>query len=93
MGSREIEAFLTHLAVNENVAVSTQNQAFKALLFLYREVLKIQRDDSINVVRAKRPKRLPTTVLIKGEVCRVLDAMSDAHQLMAKLLQNSESHP
>ena len=40
MGAHEIEAFLTHLAVNENVAASTQNQAFSAILFLYREVLK-----------------------------------------------------
>ncbi|PMB17675.1 phage integrase N-terminal SAM-like domain-containing protein, partial [Fischerella thermalis] len=40
MGSAEIEAFLTHLAVNENVAASTQNQALHAVLFLYKEVLK-----------------------------------------------------
>jgi site-specific recombinase XerD len=40
MGAAEVEAFLTHLAVNENVAASTQNQALSALLFLYREVLK-----------------------------------------------------
>ena len=43
MGSGEIEAFLTHLAVNEHVAASTQNQVFNTLLFLYCEVLKIQR--------------------------------------------------
>ena len=40
MGSSEIEAFLTHLAVKERVAASTQNQAFSALLFLYRQVLR-----------------------------------------------------
>jgi hypothetical protein len=40
MGAAEVEAFLTYLAVNENVAASTQNQALSALLFLYREVLK-----------------------------------------------------
>jgi len=62
MGSYEIEAFLTHLAVNEHVAASTQNQAFNALLFLYREVLKIQLDDSINAVRAERAKCLPTVL-------------------------------
>jgi len=88
MGSREIEAFLTHLAVNKHVAASTQNQAFNALLFLYREVLKIQPDDSIDAVRAKRPKRLPT-ILTKEEVHRVLDAMSGAYLLMAKLLYGS----
>ncbi len=85
MGSHEIEAFLTHLAVEERVSASTQNQAFHALLFLYREVLKKELDDSIDAVRAKRPKRLPT-VLTKEEVRRVLDAMSGTHQLMAKLL-------
>jgi len=88
MGSQEIEDFLTHLAVNENVAASTQNQAFNALLFLYREVLKIQLDDSIDAVRAKKPKRLPV-VLTKEEVRQVIDAMSGVHQLMAKLLYGS----
>jgi integrase len=88
MGSREIEDFLTHLAVNERVSASTQNQAFNALLFLYHEVLEVQLDDSIDAVRAKRPKRLPV-VLTKEEVRRVLDAMSDTHQLMAKLLYGS----
>ena len=46
MGSREIEVFLTYLPIDEQVAASTQNQGFNALLFLYREVLKIQLDDS-----------------------------------------------
>lgn len=85
MGSQEIEAFLTHLAVEKQVAASTQNQAFNALLFLSREVLKKKLDDSIDAVRAKTPKRLPT-VLTREEVRRVLDAMSGTHQLMAKLL-------
>jgi len=88
MGSREIEDFLTHLAVDENVAASTQNQAFNALLFLYREVLNIQLDDSINAIRAKRPKRLPT-VLTKEELHRIFDAMSGTYLLMAKLLYGS----
>jgi integron integrase len=85
MGSREIEAFLTHLAVDEQVAASTQNQAFHALLFLYREVLKQELEDSIHAIRAKKPKRLPT-VLTRAEVRAVLEAMDGAHQLMAKLL-------
>jgi site-specific recombinase XerD len=59
MGVPEIEAFLTHLAVKQNVAASTQNQAFSALLFLYQAVLKLPLDDSINAVRAKRSKSLP----------------------------------
>ncbi len=58
------------------------------MLFLYREVLNIELDDSINTVRAKRPKRLPV-VLTKEEVRQVTDAMSGTHQLMAKLLYGS----
>ena len=71
MGAPEIEAFLTHLAVDENVAASTQNQAFSALLFLYREVLHQDLDESIQAVRARRPQRLPT-VLAREEVQPVL---------------------
>jgi integron integrase len=87
MGASEIEAFLTHLAVNENVAASTQNQALSALLFLYREVLE-KDPGPIDALRAKKPKRLPT-VLTKDEVRRVLDHLSSTHQLMAKLLYGS----
>src|SRR5688572_1442677 len=59
MGAGEVEAFLTHLAVSGRVAASTQNQALSALLFLYREVLEIDLPWLDNVVRAKRPARLP----------------------------------
>ncbi|MBW4685552.1 MAG: phage integrase N-terminal SAM-like domain-containing protein [Komarekiella atlantica HA4396-MV6] len=52
MGSKEIEEFLTHLAVNENVAASTQNQAFHAVLFLYKEVLKQDLDLKVDAVRS-----------------------------------------
>ena len=61
MGAAEIEEFLTHLAVNENVAASTQNQALSALLFLYREVLH-QDLVPIDALRARKPKRLPTVL-------------------------------
>jgi hypothetical protein len=62
MGVPEIEVFLTHLAVSEKVAASTQNQALSALLLLYQLVLKLPLDDSINAVRAKRSKYLPTVL-------------------------------
>ncbi|HIC92921.1 MAG TPA: integron integrase [Anaerolineae bacterium] len=88
MGIPEIEAFLTHLAVDRKVAASTQNQALNAILFLYREVLKQDLEGRINAIRAKRPKRLPT-VLSREEVRRVLDAMSGTPQLIAKLLYGS----
>ena len=66
MGVPEIEVFLTHLAVEQRVAASTQNQALNALLFLYREVLKEDLERPIDALRAKRPKRVPT-VLSKEE--------------------------
>jgi len=88
MGRAEIEAFLTHLAVDLNVAASTPNQAFSALLFLYRDVLHKDLDGPIDALRASKPKRLPT-VLTKEETRRVIECMSGVHQLMAKLLYGS----
>ena len=87
MGAAEVEAFLTHLAVKENVAASTQNQALSALLFLYREVLH-QELGPVDALRAKRPKRLPT-VLTKEEALRLIGCLSGTHQLMAKLIYGS----
>jgi site-specific recombinase XerD len=58
----EIEAFFTHLAVQERVAGSTQNQALSALLFLYRYVLHQPLEDRIDAVRAKRSRSLPTVL-------------------------------
>ncbi len=87
MGSAEIAAFLTHLALDRKVAASTQNQALSALLFLYQKVLH-QEVGSVDAVRARKPKRLPT-VLTKNEALRVLNAMAGVPQLMAKLLYGS----
>jgi integron integrase len=87
MGAPEIEAFLTHLALERNVAASTQNQALSAILFLYREVLGIEMK-SVDAVRARKPKRLPT-VLTRSEAMRVINAMTGTPQLMAKLLYGS----
>ena len=74
MSEPEVEAFLTHLAVNRRVAESTQNQALGAILFLFRHVLAKDLG-SLDAVRANRPKRLPT-VLSKEEVRRLIAAMS-----------------
>ena len=71
MGKEEVERFLSHLAVEKDVAASTQNQAFSALLFLYRDVLDVRLEWLDGVVRAKRPKRLPV-VLTRDEVHAVL---------------------
>jgi Phage integrase, N-terminal SAM-like domain len=62
MGPREVEAFLTHLAVESKVGASTQNQALQALLFLYKHVLEIELPWLENVIRASRPKRLPVVL-------------------------------
>jgi hypothetical protein len=75
MASADIAAFLTHVAVQQNVAASTQNQALNALLFLSRDVLKTPLDFSLDAVRAKKPKRLPT-VLTKGEPLKVIEHLS-----------------
>jgi len=88
MGRAEVEAFLTHLAVEGNVAASTQNQALSALLFLYHEVLKVEFDAPLDSVRAKKPARLPV-VLTRAEAHQVIDGMSGTYQLMAKLLYGS----
>ena len=85
MGRQEIEAFLSHLAKDLNVASSTQNQAFNALLFLYKHILQKQLDDKINAIRAKKPRRLPT-VMTNEESMAVINALSGTNQLMAKLL-------
>ncbi|NCS74735.1 MAG: site-specific integrase, partial [Deltaproteobacteria bacterium] len=59
MGEVEINAFLTHLAVQERVTASTQNQALSAVLFLYRHVLKREVGELGEIIRARKPKRLP----------------------------------
>jgi integron integrase len=85
MGTTEVEAFLTHLAVNGHVSASTQNQALSALLFLYKEVLGIDLPWLNNVVRAKQPQRLPV-VLTRTEVREVLARMKGMHGLMTNML-------
>lgn len=85
MGGTDIEAFLTHLAVNEKVAASTQNQALHAILFLYREVMKQELDLKVDAVRAKKSKS-PPTVLIKEETTAIIQQLSGVYQLVIKLL-------
>ena len=85
MGAREIQAFLTWLAVERNVAASTQNQALCALLFLYREVLQIDLPRIEEAVRARRSRRVPT-VLTRDEVRAVMTQLDGVHALVAGLL-------
>ncbi len=88
MGAPEIQAFLTHLAVEKNVSASTQNQALSAILFLYREVLQKELDPILLPSTAKRPERLPT-VLTRGEVLAIINQMTGVYKLMAQLLYGS----
>ena len=89
MGTEQVEAFLTSLAVDGHVAASTQNQALAALLFLYQKVLKIE-IGRLDAVRAKRPVRVPT-VLSVDEVHALLNALdltqtTEPYALMARLM-------
>lgn len=84
LGRADVESFLTHLAVEGNVSASTQNQAFSALLFLFRHVL--HRDlDGVDALRARSRRRLPV-VLSLGEVQRVLAVLPDRFALMARVI-------
>jgi integron integrase len=85
MGPQEVEAFLSWLATEREVAAATQNQALSALLFLYKEVLGQDLPWFKNLVRAKRPVRVPT-VLSPDEVTRLLATMHGVKWLMASLL-------
>jgi integron integrase len=85
MGKAEIERFLSHLAINRDVAASTQNQALNAILFLYREVLKSPLVVQIRALRSTKPRRLPT-VLSKNEMSRVLENIPARHLLMFQFM-------
>ncbi|PMR89091.1 hypothetical protein C1H21_08525 [Xanthomonas arboricola pv. juglandis] len=67
-GRTEVEAFLTRLATDGQLSAGTQNQALAALLFLYRDVLRIELPCMETLVRAKRPRRIPV-VLSREEAC------------------------
>jgi integron integrase len=88
LGAAEIEQYLSHLASERHVAASTQNQALSALLFLYQKVLDQNLPWLDDIVRAKRPLRVPV-VLTRNEVAKILDAMHDQHWLAASLLYGS----
>lgn len=85
LGEKEIAGFLTHLAVHQHVAAATQNQALSAILFLYKQVLKVELDWLENVVRARRPKRLPT-VLTREETARLLSQLDGSPGLVARIM-------
>ena len=85
MAEPEINAFLTHLAVKEKVSASTQTQALSAILFLYRHVIGREVGDLGEVIRARKPKRLPV-VMTREEVKAVLSQLTGDKWLMANLM-------
>jgi len=87
-GEKKIEAVLTHLAVHEKVAPSTQNQAVNALVFLYRKVLKQNLSEAISAVRANKKMNMPV-VLTREGTARILSLMTGTPQWVAKLLYGS----
>jgi len=88
MGEEEVGAFLSHLAVEGNVAACTQNQALNALVFLYKAVLERPLQEIGGVVRAKKPQKLPV-VLTPQEVSEVLRHLQGTHWLVGCLLYGS----
>jgi integron integrase len=88
MGVAEVTAFISSLAVQDNVSASTQNQAFSALLFLYREILGRELSGLQDGVRAKRPAKLPV-VLSRPEVTTVLSHIHGVFWLMASFMYGS----
>ena len=84
LGAKEVENFLTHLAVERSVSASTQNQAVSAVLFLYRDVLGIDLQIPTRQVRPRQSRSIPT-VLTKAEVHAVL---SNRHSFATHLLQS-----
>lgn len=85
MAATEVEAFLTGLAVKENVSPSTQNQALSAILFLYRQVLEIELEWMENVVRARPERRIPV-VFTQQEARTVIAHLGDKYWLMGSLM-------
>ena len=89
IGAPEINTFISHLALDEKVAASTQNQALSAIVFLYRHVLNIELDQTIlNAVRPQKPKRIPT-VLSKQEAKKVIDRLDGVFRLLTQIMYGS----
>ncbi len=86
MSKAEIEQFLTYLAVTKNVSPATQNQAFNAILFLYREIFGFDmKDMNIQALRAKEKKHIPVVLSI-DEVKQIISNMNGIYQVMLKLM-------
>jgi site-specific recombinase XerD len=85
MGEEEIAQFLSHLAIDQHVAASTQNQAFSALLFLYQQVLERKLEFVTGVERVRRPPKLPV-VFTRAEARAVIAHLEGDYRVMGELL-------
>jgi integron integrase len=89
MGVTEINQFITHLVVERKASASTQNQAISAILFLYRNLLNIQLDEtSLDFIRPKKGKRVPT-VLSKDEARSIITNLTGPYKIMAQIMYGS----
>ncbi len=88
MSGKEVEQFLTHLAVENNISASTQNQSLNALVFLYREVLNQPLNDDMQLTWAKKPKKLPV-VLSRDEALQLIDNLIGLNKLRSQILYGS----
>ncbi|MDY6839821.1 MAG: integron integrase [Thermodesulfobacteriota bacterium] len=88
LNSTHVKDFMTYLAVEREVSASTQNQAFNAVLFLFRHALNKDIENIGHAIRAKKKKRLPV-VLTRQEVDRLFDKMSGTDLLMARTVYGS----
>jgi site-specific recombinase XerD len=87
-GEEKIEKFLTHLAIQANVAPATQNQAMNALIFLYKKILKIDLKGEINAVRATKKMNIPV-VMTRDEIRNVINLIEGTPQVIVKILYGS----
>ena len=85
MGKVEVEAFLSHLAINRNVSASTQNQAFNAIVFLYKQVLNMDFDLDIRASRARKTKRMPV-VLNRNDVSDIISQLNGVCKILTQLM-------
>jgi integron integrase len=82
---RDLQDFLSRLAVEKKVSPSTQNQALNAIVFFYRHVLDKNIDHELSAVRAKQRRHLPVVLTIK-EILNIFDQLSGTSKLMAMVI-------
>jgi integron integrase len=82
---RDLQDFLSHLAVDKKVSASTQNQALNAIIFLYRHVLDKNIDQELSAVRAKQRRHLPVVLTLR-EIKNIFDHLSGTLKLMAMVI-------